>query len=434
MSLGTENEQIEFKKSTSELKEGIQSLSSMLNKSGKGVLYFGVKNNGEIIGQLIGENTLRDISQAIANNIKPQIIPTIEAIYLEEKTFIKVTCEGNEKPYSAYGRYYIRSADEDREITPEQLRKIMLENNGQSSMIEVEALNQNLTFNVLKSLFLNKNYTLDNNTFRQNFKFYTKNNRYNLLAQLLADQNDTSIKVVTFAGKDKTKLIKRTEYGYKCLLLAAQQVLDYIEALNETFVEINGAQRQETKLFDFLCFREAWLNACLHNSWYKMIPPAVYIFNDRIEIVSTGGLPLDYSLEEFYMGISHPINMELQKIMGQLDYIEQTGHGVPLIINKYGKEAFTINENSIIVTIYFSHNLSYFELDTKSLKGNYKRVFELIKDNPTITSEKLEIETQLSKTMVYNILKKLKEMNYIERIGSKKTGCWEIINLNKTKN
>lgn len=117
MSLGTENEQIEFKKSTSELKEGIQSLSSMLNKSGKGVLYFGVKNNGEIIGQLIGENTLRDISQAIANNIKPQIIPTIEAIYLEEKTFIKVTCEGNEKPYSAYGRYYIRSADEDREIT-----------------------------------------------------------------------------------------------------------------------------------------------------------------------------------------------------------------------------------------------------------------------------------------------------------------------------
>ena len=85
MSLGTENEQIEFKKSTSELKEGIQSLSSMLNKSGKGVIYFGVKNNGEIIGQLIGENTLRDISQAIANNIKPQIIPTIEAIYLEEK-------------------------------------------------------------------------------------------------------------------------------------------------------------------------------------------------------------------------------------------------------------------------------------------------------------------------------------------------------------
>lgn len=40
MSLATENEQIEFKKSTGELKEGIQSLSSMLNKSGKGVLYF----------------------------------------------------------------------------------------------------------------------------------------------------------------------------------------------------------------------------------------------------------------------------------------------------------------------------------------------------------------------------------------------------------
>lgn len=126
--------------------------------------------------------------------------------------------------------------------------------------------------------------------------------------------------------------------------------------------------------------------------------------------------------------------MELQKIMGQLDYIEQTGHGVPLIVNKYGKEAFTINENSIIVTLYFSHNLSYLELDIKSLKGNYKRVFELIKDNPTITSEKLEIETKLSKTMVYNILKKLKEGIILNELDLKKTGHWEIICLNKTKN
>ena len=46
MNLGTENETLEFKKSISELKEGIISLSSMLNKSGYGILYFGVKNDG----------------------------------------------------------------------------------------------------------------------------------------------------------------------------------------------------------------------------------------------------------------------------------------------------------------------------------------------------------------------------------------------------
>lgn len=48
--LGTETETLEFKKTTGELKEGIISLSSMLNKNGHGVLYFGVKDSGDVGG------------------------------------------------------------------------------------------------------------------------------------------------------------------------------------------------------------------------------------------------------------------------------------------------------------------------------------------------------------------------------------------------
>lgn len=98
----------------------------------------------------------------------------------------------------------------------------------------------------------------------------------------------------------------------------------YAEAINETFVEIRGGLREETKLFDTEAFREAWLNACLHNRWTLHTPPAVYIFSDRIEIISIGGLPTNYSLDDFYAGRSRPINLELQQIMVQLDYIEQT--------------------------------------------------------------------------------------------------------------
>ncbi len=75
MNIGKETEQIEFKKLTGELKESVISIASMLNKHKSGVLYFGVRNDGEVIGQQIGDNTLRDVSQAIANFIKPQIIP-----------------------------------------------------------------------------------------------------------------------------------------------------------------------------------------------------------------------------------------------------------------------------------------------------------------------------------------------------------------------
>lgn len=42
LNIGIETEQIEFKKSTGELKEGIISIASILNKHGSGELYFGV--------------------------------------------------------------------------------------------------------------------------------------------------------------------------------------------------------------------------------------------------------------------------------------------------------------------------------------------------------------------------------------------------------
>ena len=73
-SIGAETEQIEFKKSTGELKEAVISIASILNKHGSGKLYFGVKNNGDVIGQEISENTLRDVSHLqmakFATNVK----------------------------------------------------------------------------------------------------------------------------------------------------------------------------------------------------------------------------------------------------------------------------------------------------------------------------------------------------------------------------
>ena len=56
--IGKETEQVEFKKSTGELREGVISIASILNKHGEGELYFGVKNNGDVIGQEISDSTL----------------------------------------------------------------------------------------------------------------------------------------------------------------------------------------------------------------------------------------------------------------------------------------------------------------------------------------------------------------------------------------
>ena len=71
MSLGHETEQVEFKKFTSELKEGAVSVVAILNKHGRGELYLGVKPNGDTCGQNVAESTLRQISQTLGNRCTP---------------------------------------------------------------------------------------------------------------------------------------------------------------------------------------------------------------------------------------------------------------------------------------------------------------------------------------------------------------------------
>ena len=51
INIGSETEQIEYKKSIGELKEAMFSIVAILNKHQKGELYFGVKNDGTVIGQ-----------------------------------------------------------------------------------------------------------------------------------------------------------------------------------------------------------------------------------------------------------------------------------------------------------------------------------------------------------------------------------------------
>ncbi len=64
-----ESERVELKKSTSELKEGIISIASILNKHKSGRLYLGIRNDGTVLGQSVTDNTLREISKAIGKRI-----------------------------------------------------------------------------------------------------------------------------------------------------------------------------------------------------------------------------------------------------------------------------------------------------------------------------------------------------------------------------
>ena len=74
-----ESETIEFKKSTAEIKAGVVSLGAMLNKHGRGEVYFGIDDNGKILGLTIGRTTIKDVTQAVVDNTEPKVYPKVEA-------------------------------------------------------------------------------------------------------------------------------------------------------------------------------------------------------------------------------------------------------------------------------------------------------------------------------------------------------------------
>ena len=110
------------------MREGMESIASILNKHGHGTLYFGVRNDGEVVGQDVSDKTLRDVSQAVGNHIEPRVYPQIERLETPDgRAYVKVTFSGGERPYACDGRYRIRSVDEDVPLSASALEDMMLE-------------------------------------------------------------------------------------------------------------------------------------------------------------------------------------------------------------------------------------------------------------------------------------------------------------------
>lgn len=432
MNLGNENEYVEFKESLGQLDKGIKSLTAMLNRNGRGTVYFGVDDSGNVKGITIGKKTLLDVRNRIRDIVEPQILASIKEYTSESgKTYVSVSATGSNIPYSCDGRYYVRNASADESVSNEMLRKMLAA--GDADLIkQIESENQELTFSQLVTLLAGHGvHVADNRSALKNYGLLNADEKYNLMAYLLSDQNKTSIKVVKFSGKDKSAMSERTEFGEQCLLITVKQVMDYIKVFNQTRVDLSDSARKEEKLFPMDAFREAWINACLHNSWNERIPPAVYIFDDRIEIVSYGGLPYDLSKDGFFQGVSKPINKALLTLFILADYSEQSGHGIPTIVSACGKEAFSFDDKLLRVTIRFA-----FEPDSVSVRRmqehgraniteNQERVYRFLLENPTATLKETAGAVGLSLSGVKKIVQKLQELKMIQRVGSKKNGHWE---------
>ena len=153
------------------------------------------------------------------------------------------------------------------------------------------------------------------------------------------------------------------------------------------------------------------------------------MFNDRLDILSHGGLPSGMTKEQFFDGISKPRNATLMRIFLNMGLTEHTGHGIPTIVEKYGKDVFEIESNYIRCTIPFEQEVID-QIDNKNVGLNVglnkteKKVVEFLIENPSLTLIELSEKIGVTKRTIERTFKSLQEKKMIERIGSKRDGNW----------
>ena len=126
---------------------------------------------------------------------------------------------------------------------------------------------QELTFEKLLMYYGAKGVSLKTDTFEKTLKLRNKDNKYNVMAYILSDQNEIPVRVSVFSGIDKTApLYSVKEFGNTCILYSMDKILEYGDAINIIQADERNriSERKDVALFDYEAYHEAILNAFIH--------------------------------------------------------------------------------------------------------------------------------------------------------------------------
>lgn len=436
-----ESETLELKEKYSD--SITREIVSFLNGNG-GTILIGVKDNGQVVGVHKIDEILRKISDIITTQIEPNPQDEIssELKFDDSKTLIAIHIKKGQKHIYCQKKYgfssvgcTIRIGTTCKEMTSEQIR-IRYEKKFIDSeyMLKKKASLSDLSFRELKIYYSEKGYRLDDKSFEVNFNLRNEEGNYNLLAELLSDQNNIPFIFVKFQGNTKASLSERNDYGYGCILTTYEKIKHRLHAENICISDTTVRPRKDRYLFDFDAVNEAVLNAIVHNDW-TITEPQISMFSNRLEILSHGGLPSGMTQEQFFDGISKPRNTTLMRIFLNMRLTDHTGHGIPTIVERYGKEVFEIESNYIRCTIPFEplviHQIKPYEnriVDKEiHLNKTEKEIVKWLIENATVTTNELSEKIGVTRRTIERSLKALQNKNIIERIGSKKDGSWIVV-------
>lgn len=300
-----------------------------------GILIFGVADDGEIKG--LSTDEIESLGQLIGNvandNVKPPIHPLIQNMSIDDKKVIVVSIKnGTSKPYAtSSGDYYIKSGSDKKKISQEELRRLFAESkrlyadedivngsdlsdlNSEQFYIFLEKDNKEV-YEELKQGNLELSTVLEN-------RELARDNQLTLAGNLIFGLNPQKfsksfyIDCVYFDGDD----VSVNKFHSKETINGSFEKL-YKDSIN--FITRNLDKKQEEEDFnstakieiDERIFTELIINALVHRDYYINSSIKIFMFHNRIEIISPGKLTNSLTVEKIKSGISIHRNPILNSI------------------------------------------------------------------------------------------------------------------------
>ncbi len=411
-----------------------------------GYIIFGIEDvSKEIVGINNVKKSYEEISNRIKTRIEPSITPIIDIMNIQNKNIILVKVNpGNHTPYYYVHKgsriSYIRKGDQDVEANGLELNELILrgKNIGWDEQV-IDDKNENFSFDVLKTFFeQEKNYHITNNDL-VSFGLI-KNDKLTNAAVLFSDQNKNPSSFISCTRWNGLKKISaKDDIEYRgSILLQIEEALNFIKKHISTGWERNGElARTVIQEYDLAALREGIINAVAHRNYLNRgTQVEIGIYDDRIEIISFGGLDYGTSIEDV---INEPTstrrNPLICDIFSRLGYMERRGSGIAKILDAYKndvkKPIFKVSEN-IFATIFFSRlytdeNVQKHPKTSENIRKSVKEIiFDYIQENETATRKCIMRDLYLTEGQVKHSIRKLIEEKKIDAKGRGKSTYYVI--------
>ncbi|MCK5807562.1 putative DNA binding domain-containing protein [bacterium] len=446
-----EDSYTQFKEQIIHSKELAKEFVAFSNAEG-GIIIFGVSDDGDIKGLNITD--VEKIGQLVGNvgqeNVKPPIHPLIQNITIDEKKLMVVFIKsGLSKPYkTSSGVFYTKSSSDKKIISDEELKRLFAESKRlyadeeAVNKTDITDLNQQ-RFNLFlekfdKNLYDGvKNNNLNLITLLQNFDIM-KGNNLTLAGNLIFGMNPQKfnksfyIDCCYFDGND----ISVTKY------ISERRAYGDFESLYEKgtdFIKSNLKNRQVGENFNsngvpeisYEVIGELVTNALIHRDYYINSPIRIYIFHNRVEIISPGKLYNSLTVEKIKCGTTIRRNQTLDRICNNVLSYTGRGSGIRRVLNINPDIEF-VNDTELEQFKCIIHRKERDRLVDRlgdrleNLTKNRQEILKAIDNDSLTTIAKLAEMLGISTTAIENNIKYLKENGLLKRVGSDNSGSWEI--------